>query len=51
MSTIDKSLRAISERVKPHSSTMVTEVIIDSLDQIYDHTERLRATAKKYSAE
>ncbi len=26
-------------------------LIIDSLDQIYDHTERLRATAKKYSAE
>lgn len=26
-------------------------LIIDSLDQIYDHTERLRATAKKYAAE
>jgi hypothetical protein len=26
-------------------------VIIDTLDQIYDHTERLRATAKKYAGE
>lgn len=25
-------------------------LIIDSLDQIYDHTDRLRATAKKYDA-
>lgn len=26
-------------------------LIIDSLDQIYDHTERLRATAKKYASD